>query len=134
MFCFCVEWEKESQFHAFLTSDNYAKFMAHVKPVAAAPAIPQLFLADARSELCTSAARTQMFKLKVADMSNKNAVEDAWHELVHQDGSVRDPSFQAWGLNNVEGEFLGMIGWDSVEVRSLMFHILTVLTVMTGLQ
>lgn len=114
-----AEWEQASHFQTFLASDDFKEFISMVKPLVTAPATPQLFEADGRSTACTSAALTQVFKLRVADMGSKTAVEESWRKVLKSDDGSELSTvalFDGWGLNNVEGEFLGMIGWDSVEV------------------
>lgn len=120
---FLPEWEQISQFETFFASDEFKQFGAKVKPIAAAPAIPQLFEAHTRSIDCTSAILTQIFKLRVADMREKSAAEEAWQNLVKINDSTEASTrkfFHGWGLQNVEGELLGMIGWESTEVSYAM--------------
>jgi hypothetical protein len=131
-----IEWEEASNFHKFLGSDNFTEFESKVKPLVAAPPSIELFAADIRSSKCIAATTTQIFKLKAVDENDRMAVEGAWHKLVNPGRGIElpnDNSFQAWGLDNVQGEFLGMIGWDSLEVGTKRPKFSLKLTVVVGL-
>jgi hypothetical protein len=76
-----------------------------------------------RSIECTTAPLTQIFKMKVVNMRDRFAVEESWRKLVHLNGVPTVKSFHGWGRKNVEGEFLGMIGWESQEVSYVEWHL-----------
>lgn len=112
-----LEWTNAADFHAFYPdSEKYSAFINGVKPIIAAPAVPQLFEANVRSTQCLSSNITQIFRVQ-----SNSGTEEAWkriEQLLEKSVGEKLPTHHASGIEKDEAVFLGLIGWKSKEVCS----------------
>ncbi|KAF2089214.1 hypothetical protein K490DRAFT_54840 [Saccharata proteae CBS 121410] len=111
------EWQGPESFDGFLDSEQFEAFKAGVYEYLAAPAAPQLYASENRSVECLKSPITQVFKVE-GDTSEEER-KNAWDEFVAavDAKSGKDvKSFSAVGMRSFEGVFMGMIGWESLEL------------------
>jgi hypothetical protein len=110
-----IDWVDSASFHAFYPqSDRFQAFAGAIKAFVAAPAIPELYEAQKRSISCTSSNITQIIKAK-----SRKETQEAWSQLEIAIGkSVTDQPlfYHANGTEKDQGTFLGLIGWNSLQV------------------
>lgn len=111
-----IDWDTSSSFHDFFPKSNkFEAFVTTIKPFVADPATPELYEAEDRSISCTSSNITQIIKA-----SSTEETENMWKQL---EGAITEsptdkPSFyHAKGIEKDEGTFLGLIGWQNLQVR-----------------
>ncbi|KAM0253894.1 hypothetical protein ACHAQJ_007069 [Trichoderma viride] len=109
-----LEWDDASSFHNFFPqSENFQNFVKIIKPLVAAPAIPELYEAEEQSTQCLSSNITQIIKVQSNAGTNEN-----WKQLKESLGeSVGDvPVFyHANGIEKDQDVFLGLIGWKNLQ-------------------
>jgi hypothetical protein len=119
-----TEWDQQSSFDTFFTSFQFANFKTSVLPYVSAPAIPELFESPGTSMAATSTAYAQVFRLVPLDGPDaKQHIEQWWRHFTavlvsvqkHKSG-IQPSCHHGHGLKNVQGMFVGIFGWQSVEV------------------
>jgi hypothetical protein len=108
------DWDKKSSFDGFLKSEEIKAYVGQLKTFAAGPSVLELFEADQESLPCTSSNFTQVIKARFSP-----STEDAWKQLEIKlsKASASKLSFHyAKGIEKVDGMFLGLIGWNDIQV------------------
>jgi len=92
--------------------------MPNLKPLATAPGVPQLYSTDVGPKEVFGAALTEVFRVKVAEDKEKEMrAQGAWGEFVKGLKGGEVVSSSGVSLNAEEKTFLGVLGWESGEVR-----------------
>jgi len=117
--CKISEWDNADSFNTFITSPDFAAFVDKSKPFAAGPTKPQLYETNLGPAGCGAAPIAEIVQMKVG--SGSQSAEKAWDNLValieqHVDAPMR--AIRGRSLNLDEEVFLGVLGWDSVEVSN----------------
>ncbi|RYP38469.1 hypothetical protein DL767_002585 [Monosporascus sp. MG133] len=121
--CVGVEWEDESHFNTFVASENFQTFKSIVKPHSDAPPVPQLYHTDFEPSKVFGSALTEVWQVKIGEGDGK-VVESrgAWEKFVSavaEAGGVNGngKSIQGTSLNLEERRWVGVLGWESSEIR-----------------
>jgi hypothetical protein len=109
-----LEWDDASSFHNFFpNSENFQGFLKIIKPYAAGPAEPQLYETSLSSAPCSASPVAQIIKVvKGSD------TEEVWSQVEKTlSGLPGAPKsfFHGSGIEQHEGTFLGMVGWNSLQ-------------------
>jgi len=113
------EWDKAESFHAFFpASEGFAAFAADIMPFSAAKPVPQLFEPGVGYDRSNSIVESGIAQILVGKIGEKrDGVSSAWDQLVEslsKEGDVK--TWIGFGIDNAEGTWAGLLGWDSVEV------------------
>ena len=83
------------------------------------PVPPQLYDTDIEPKSVYGSALTEVFRIKIGEDEEKKAnVKEAWENFVKSIGVVK--TLSGVSVNVPEKTFVGMIGYESEEVRELM--------------
>jgi hypothetical protein len=86
-----------------------------MKPFMLRPVSPDLFYSNLPDSDSTSMSNYTQY-IKVENLgSEDNSVKNSWRNLTREIGPDAK-SFHAWGVQESDGAFMGMIGWSSLEV------------------
>ncbi|KAH6856902.1 hypothetical protein B0I37DRAFT_412793 [Chaetomium sp. MPI-CAGE-AT-0009] len=118
-----LEWEDASHFNTFVESENFQTFKTIVKPHSLAPPVPQLYHTDFEPSKVFGSALTEVWQVKIGEGDEK-AVEsrEAWEKFVSavaEAGGVdgNGKSIQGTSLNLEERRWVGVLGWESSQIR-----------------
>lgn len=109
-----TEWEKAEHFYALLASEGFKSFGAVAKPHSLAPPNPQIYDTDLSPSDVFGSALTEMWQVKIGEGSDEEA-RGAWKEFVDAAGGMK--TIQGTSLNQPEKLWIGVLGWESKEVR-----------------
>lgn len=113
-----TEWDNAAAFHNYYPKSNtFQAFVSKIKPFAAKPAVPELYEAQQSSHTSTSSSILQIIKAK-----SGNNTEGVWNELeraVSKLATEAPAFYHANGIENDEGNLVGLIGWKSLQVSSI---------------
>lgn len=116
-----TEWNDTKNFHNFFpASEVFNAFRTKMSSYLAKPPTPQLIRpSDGYSDSSQFFGRkfTQMFVGNASGMLG-GEIEGAWSDLVDLFGKDKRGVhlWEGWGLEGAEGIWVGLLGWDSVEV------------------
>lgn len=86
-----------------------------MKPFMLSPVSPDLFYSNLPDSGSTTTSNyTQYIKVENLESEDKS-VEKSWRNLTREIG-LDAKSFHAWGVQESDGAFVGMIGWSSLEI------------------
>ncbi|CAH0048104.1 unnamed protein product [Clonostachys solani] len=109
-----LEWDNKSSFHDFFPkSPAFQAFAGMMKPLIVSPVLPELYESPDSSSSCASANITQI--IKVAQGSNTEKVWGQIKEAISQSQSETPQFFHGSGIEEQQGNFLGLIGWPSLK-------------------
>ncbi|CCT73202.1 uncharacterized protein FFUJ_10118 [Fusarium fujikuroi IMI 58289] len=109
-----LEWDKISSFNSFWVSEGFADFRSVMKPFMLSPVSPDLFYSNLPDSGSTTTSNyTQYIKVENLGSEDKS-VENSWRNLTREIG-LDAKSFHAWGVQESDGAFMGMLGWSSLE-------------------
>ncbi|KAH8797747.1 hypothetical protein F5884DRAFT_151178 [Xylogone sp. PMI_703] len=122
--CLLLEWDQQTSFENFFASSKFGGFKSSFLPYVAGPSMLELFESDERSIATTSAPYTQVIRLVLPEMPDaKQQVESLWNSFTAvlvslQERKSRDSPdfFSGQGMKNVQGVFVGIIGWKSLKI------------------
>ncbi|KAJ5426817.1 hypothetical protein N7465_001887 [Penicillium sp. CMV-2018d] len=118
--CVGLEWEDDSHFNTFVESENFQTFKSIVKPHSVALPVPQLYNTDLGPTEVFGSALTEVWQVKIREGDGKVVeARDAWEKFVNavaEAGGVNG-SIQGTSLNLEEKRWVGMLGWESSEIR-----------------
>ncbi|RKK77661.1 hypothetical protein BFJ68_g17075 [Fusarium oxysporum] len=121
--CVGLEWEDASHFNSFVASENFQTFKTMVMPHSLAPPVPQLYNTDFEPIKVFGSALTEVWQVQIGEGDGK-AVEsrEAWEKFVSavaEAGGVNGngKSIQGTSLNLEERRWVGVLGWESSEMR-----------------
>ncbi|KAJ4982660.1 hypothetical protein SVAN01_11850 [Stagonosporopsis vannaccii] len=119
--CVGLEWEDSSHFDSFVASDIFETFKTVVKPHSAAPPVPQLYNTDFEPTEVFASALTEAWQVKVGDSNGKVAeTKNAWEKFVSavvEAGGASGRGIHGTSLNLEEKRWVGVLGWESMEIR-----------------
>jgi hypothetical protein len=109
-----LEWESEEQFTTFATPENptFKEFVGGLVQYVGGHAAPRIFTPagdSARSGSNFEKGVTQTF----AGTASKSEAEGAWKNL---EDVLGVKGWSGWGLQHAEGTFVGLIGFEGLEV------------------
>lgn len=111
-----IEWTEEAAFNAFLTSEDFAAFSRPMKPLAAGPPELQIFGTNEGPLEAVSAPLIEILRVHLKDNAESAAAtKDGWTAFVKAVGKSL-PVISGMSLNLKNRVFMGMIGWESLEV------------------
>ncbi|KAG4416722.1 hypothetical protein IFR04_010124 [Cadophora malorum] len=117
--CLGIEWEQASDFTSLLTTSGFGTFKSMVQPYATAPPNPQLYETDFGPREVLARALTEVWQVKVGDETDaEEKVEKArkvWGVFV--DAVGKGTRIQGTSLNQEERLWIGVLGWESSEIR-----------------
>jgi hypothetical protein len=123
-----AEWEDSSHFDSFVASDNFETFKTVVKPHSAAPPVPQLYNTDFEPTEVFASALTEAWQVKIGDSDGKVAeTRDAWERFVSavvRAGGASGRGIHGTSLNLEERRWVGVLGWESMEVSLKCLNVL----------
>ncbi|KAL3433338.1 hypothetical protein BDV09DRAFT_196819 [Aspergillus tetrazonus] len=109
-----LEWDELPSFHAFYpNSRTFQEFLSVARQFVKAPEYPELFDTRISSVPCTKSSVTQIIKVV-----EKHETERTWRKLQAAVVSQRTGTTtfsSAGGIEDQNGYFLGMIGWQSLQ-------------------
>ncbi|KAH6718280.1 hypothetical protein BKA61DRAFT_670692 [Leptodontidium sp. MPI-SDFR-AT-0119] len=108
------KWEKAEHFYALLASEGFKSFGAVAKLHSLAPPNPQIYDTDLRPSDVFGTALTEVWQVKIGEGSDEEA-RGAWKEFVDAAGGMK--TIQGTSLNQPEKLWIGVLGWESKEVR-----------------
>ncbi|CAH0020546.1 unnamed protein product [Clonostachys rhizophaga] len=109
-----LEWDNKSSFHDFFpSSPAFQAFAGKMKPFVISPVLPELYESPDSSTSCASANITQI--IKVAQGSNTEKVWVQITETISQSQTEAPQFFHGSGIEEQQGNFLGLIGWPSLK-------------------
>ncbi|KAJ5192201.1 hypothetical protein N7449_008343 [Penicillium cf. viridicatum] len=118
--CVGLEWEDASHFNTFVASENFQTFKSIVKPHSVAPPVPQLYNTDLEPTGVFGSALTEVWQVKIGEGDGKVVeARGAWEKFVNavtEAGGVNG-SIQGTSLNLEEKRWVGVLGWESSEIR-----------------
>ena len=102
-----------------------------MKPLALAPAQPQLFETNLEPDAVFSSVLTEVYRIKIPNETVATAVKDSWREfdsaIVKAATTERCEAeahlISGTSLNLEEKTFVGVIGWRSAEASSMRIHL-----------
>ncbi|KAJ5605722.1 hypothetical protein N7510_008503 [Penicillium lagena] len=111
-----LEWDEVSSFNKFWVSDQFASFRKTMAPYLLKPVAPDLFHSEEqeRSGQTTTANYTQLFKVEGVQGQHEGLVTSTWQKFVSE-LPKQTKVFHAWGVQDTQHVFAGMVGWDSIE-------------------
>ncbi|KAF3384572.1 hypothetical protein F1880_001798 [Penicillium rolfsii] len=121
--CVGLEWHDASHFNSFVDSENFQKFKVFVTPHSIAPPVPQLYNTDLGPNEVFRSALTEAWQVKIGESDEKLAeTKKAWEKFVGAIADAggqkkNDDSIQGPSLNLEEKKWVGVVGWESSEVR-----------------
>ncbi|KAJ5202567.1 hypothetical protein N7449_004646 [Penicillium cf. viridicatum] len=121
--CVGLEWEDASHFNTFVASENFENFKSFVKPHSVAPPVPQLYNTDLGPSEVFGSALTEVWQVKIGERDEKVVeARGAWEKFVsaiaEADGvNGNGDSIQGTSLNLEEKRWVGVVGWESSEMR-----------------
>ncbi|OGE47180.1 hypothetical protein PENARI_c057G01523 [Penicillium arizonense] len=121
--CVGLEWEDASHFNTFVASENFQTFKSIVKPHSVAPPVPQLYNTDFEPSEVFGSALTEVWQVKIGEGDGKVVeARGAWEKFVSavaEAGGVNGNgnSIQGTSLNLEEKRWVGVLGWESSEIR-----------------
>ncbi|KAJ5111648.1 hypothetical protein N7532_002183 [Penicillium argentinense] len=121
--CVGLEWEDASHFNTFVASENFQNFKSIVKPHSVAPPVPQLYNTDLGPSVVFGNALTEVWQVKIGEGDEKVVeARGAWEKFVSaaaEAGGVSGSgdSIQGTSLNLEEKRWVGVLGWESSEMR-----------------
>lgn len=89
-----------------------------MKPFVSSPVLPELYESPDSSTSCASAYITQI--IKVAQGSNTEKVWGQIIETISQSQTEAPRFFHGSGIEEQQGNFLGLIGWPSLKVSRIL--------------
>jgi hypothetical protein len=105
-------WDSIESFHAvYPNSDVFHRFIGSVKPFLAGAVAPALFETESASKPCLLQPACQVLKGPQNSKAEWAKLRDAVAKLDVQEPEYLDGN----GVDKEEGQFLGLIGWKSVE-------------------
>lgn len=119
-----TEWEDGSHFDTFVASENFQTFKSVVKPHSVAPPVPQLYNTDFEPSEVFGSTLTEVWQAKVGEDDGKVVeLKAAWEKFVsvvaEVDGIDKSrKSIQGTSLNLEERRWVGVFGWENIEVSS----------------
>lgn len=103
-----------------MASDDFETFKTVVKPHSAAPPVPQLYNTDFEPVEVFASTLTETWQVKIKDSDEKVAkTKDAWEKFVSavvETGGASGKGIHGTSLNLDEKRWVGVLGWDSMEV------------------
>ncbi|OQE22851.1 hypothetical protein PENFLA_c012G05203 [Penicillium flavigenum] len=121
--CVGLEWEDASHFNTFVASENFRTFKSIVKPHSVAPPVPQLYNTDFGPSEVFRSALTEVWQVKIGEGDKKVVeVRGTWEKFVSavtEAGGVNGngDGIQGTSLNLEEKRWVGVLGWESSEMR-----------------
>ncbi len=117
-----VAWENADSFFGFVTSDEFKAFGSSLKPYALAPPDLQLYETNVGPSDVFAATLTEVWQVKLGEGEKTRQTCNAFLAAVESSGGVKSSS--GTRLNHEEKPFVGIIGWNSVEVSpvTLLFR------------
>uniref|UniRef100_A0A8H7K709 ABM domain-containing protein n=1 Tax=Bionectria ochroleuca TaxID=29856 RepID=A0A8H7K709_BIOOC len=109
-----LEWDNKSSFHDFFpNSPAFQAFAGTMKPFVSSPVLPELYESPDSSTSGASANITQI--IKVAQGSNTEKVWGQITKTISQSQTETPHFFHGSGIEEQQGNFLGLIGWPSLK-------------------
>jgi hypothetical protein len=111
-----------SHFNTFVASENFETFKSIVKPHSVAPPVPQLYNTDFEPSEVFGSTLTEVWQVKIGEEDRKIVEsKEAWQKFVRavmEAGGVNGngKSIQGTSLNLEERRWVGVLGWESIEV------------------
>ncbi|KAH9206235.1 hypothetical protein DL95DRAFT_469797 [Leptodontidium sp. 2 PMI_412] len=117
--CLGLEWEKPDHFYAVLTSEEFKAFGSVVKPYSAGPPNTQLYETNLGPSEVFGSALTEVWQVRVGDgFEREEAARGAWKRFMSAIGEASAVKrIQGASLNQQEKLWIGVLGWESNEVR-----------------
>lgn len=117
------KWETLSAFESFLLSQNFNTFLGHIGPLLAEPAKPQLFVTDTNPDEFASASVTEIIRLPVkSEHSSRDKDWERLSSLIKAHSRGERQFLSGYSINLDQQLWLGIIGWESVESRELVYR------------
>lgn len=104
----------------FAASEEFAAFIGSVKQFFASPSKPEIYETDVSPHAVFSAPATEVFRVKFDDEKELAAITELWASLVSEVEKLV-PGVSSLSGTRVSLEdhgFLGIIGWQGLDVRS----------------
>ncbi|CAN9265030.1 unnamed protein product [Alternaria alternata] len=118
-----LEWKDASHFQSFVDSEDFeVTFKSLVIPHSIAPPVPQLYNTDSEPTKVFGSTLTEVWQVKIGEGSEKVAESrEAWKKFVtavaEASGSNgTEESIQGPSVNLEEKRWVGVLGWESMEI------------------
>ncbi|VUC28853.1 unnamed protein product [Clonostachys rosea] len=109
-----LEWDRKESFHDFFPkSPAFQAFAGTMKPFITSPVLPELYESPNPSSSCASANITQF--IKVARGSDTENVWGQIKDTISKSKTETPQFYHGSGIEEQEGNFLGLIGWPSLK-------------------
>ncbi|KAG4442557.1 hypothetical protein IFR05_001969 [Cadophora sp. M221] len=129
--CLGLEWERAEDFYNLIASEGFKSFGALVKPHSLAPPNPQLYETDLGGGEVFASAMTEVWQVRIGEGNGEDA-RGAWRVFVDAVGcGVK--GIQGLSLNQPERLWIGVLGWESEEVREKVLRSEAVIEAKKGL-
>lgn len=115
-----AEWVKESCFHDFVVSEQFAAFGKLIKDLVDGRPDLQLYNTNTSPKEASSAPVVEIFRVNVSGPEKIQAAQDAWKELSQVRATESQnavPVTYGESTNLGESVVVGILGWQSTEVR-----------------
>jgi len=124
-----LEWETAQDFIDFFTGETFKPFATSaIKPLATAPAIPEVYATEKRPAEVFSSSITEVYRIRYGDETKLNLARTTWAEFT---AAVKElepevPCLEGVSINLEEKIHLGMVGWNGLEERKKVLENLEV--------
>ena len=116
---------KESCFHDFVVSDQFAAFGKLIKDLVDGRPTLQLYNTNISPKEASSAPVVEIFRVSVSGLEKIQAAQDAWKEMSQNRATESQhavPVTYGGSTNLEQSVVVGILGWESSEVREHKRH------------
>jgi hypothetical protein len=114
------EWESQTGFDDFMSTKDMETFIGHIGPLLAEPPTSQLFRTNATPRDLAESPITEIVRLPADSNYPRDSVWEQLIATIETHSGHAHPSIFGHSVNLEAGLWLGILTWDSEEVRANM--------------